>query len=289
MTIQENVSLKPKTTMHIGGTARYYTELETKSDVEEAFAFAQEKNIPMIVLGGGSNTLFADGTIEALVVRVKADNVSIDRNIVTIEAGKHTAMLVSELAEKDLDLSALAGVPGMIGGAIFGNAGQGPKGIWTDAFVNSVTAFIDGEWKTFSKEECGFEYRESGFKKMKSPIIWEATLTVPSRPAEEIEKAVEKCMEYRFKAQPYNQTAGSCFKACKKGIPAWERIDAAGLRGHQIGGVQISEKHANFLMNTGEGTFDDVIALTSKIREDVPEIAGIEMRLYGEDGKLISS
>ena len=147
MDIQENVLLKNKTTMRIGGTAKYYADLTEKKDVEEAVHFAEEKEVPLIILGGGSNTIFADGTIDALVCRIKADDVQVDGNTVTVEAGKILAMLLNELAEKGLDLSALTGIPGSMGGAIFGNAGQGPKGIWLNSFVDSVTAFIGGEWK----------------------------------------------------------------------------------------------------------------------------------------------
>src|SRR3989344_5715467 len=118
------------TTMKIGGSARYYAELKTKSDVEEAYKFAKEKNVPLILLGAGSNTIFADGTVEALIAKVAAEAVTIENTTITVEAGKYLAVLINELAEKDLDLSPLTGIPGTIGGAIFGNAGQGFGGMW---------------------------------------------------------------------------------------------------------------------------------------------------------------
>lgn len=287
MTIQEHVAIGSKTTMKIGGTARYYAELLSKEDVEEAVKFARENKLPLITFGGGANTVFADGEINALVVRMKADKSEINGNTVTVQAGKIMGSFLNELAENNLDLSSLTGIPGTVGGAIFGNAGQGAGGIWIDSFVQSVTAYVDGTWKTFTKEECHFSYRESGFKEMSGPvIIWEVVLQIPSRPKDEVKAEIERLLQKRIETQPHIKTAGSCFKSLPDGTPAWKLIDAAGLRGTTIGGVQIAEKHANFLLNTGGGTFEDVAKITALVKEKVPEIASIEMRLFQPDGTL---
>ena len=115
MMIKEHESLAPKTTMRIGGEARYFAELETKEDVEKTYEIAPKKNITLIALGDGSNTIFADGEINALVVRIKANAVKIEGNKITVEAGKNLAQLVNELAENGLDLSPLTGIPGTVG------------------------------------------------------------------------------------------------------------------------------------------------------------------------------
>jgi UDP-N-acetylmuramate dehydrogenase len=286
MEIQEHVPLAPKTTMRIGGTARYFAEPQTKSELEEVLQFATDKNLPLIVLGGGSNTIFEDGEVQAVVMRIQAAQVSRDGNTVTVQAGKHLPILINELAEQGLNLSPLTGIPGRIGGAIVGNAGQGPKGVWIDSCVESVTAFADGQWKTFSKEECEFSYRESVFKKVSpSPIIWEIRLTVPSGNAEEIREEIERLLQKRIETQPHTKTAGSCFKAVG-GTPAWQLIDTVNMRGAKVGGVSISEKHANFLINDGSATFADTIALIEKTKSAVPEELEVEMRLVQEDGSL---
>jgi len=286
MEIQENVSIGKKTTMRVGGEARYYAEPKTKEDIESIWQQSKELDMPVILLGGGSNSVFADSTINALVIRIQNDDVQIDGNTVTVDAGKNLAMLINELAKENLDLSALTGIPGSIGGAIYGNAGQGPQGIWLDSFVQDVTAFIDGEWKTFTKEECDFQYRESIFKHMDSlPIIWSMTLNAPSRPQQEIEKEVQKLLQKRIEAQPHIKTSGSCFKAVG-GTPAWKLIDAAGLRGKKFGGIEISEKHANFLLNDGTGTFADIRDAIDTVKSTLDEPLEVEMRLYGEDGTL---
>lgn len=270
--------------MRIGGNARYYAEIASENDVEEAWRKAQELHVPLIVLGGGSNTVFADGTVNALVARIGAGDVKIEGDTVIVEAGKNLAMLLNELAENGLDLSALTGIPGMVGGAVFGNAGQGPNGVWMDTFVQSVTVFVEGKWKTFSREDCEFSYRGSVFKEMKgAPIIWRATLRVPRRPAKEVQADIERLLRKRMETQPHRKTAGSCFKAVGK-TPAWQLIDRANLKGEKFGGIQVSEKHANFLLNTGEATFCDVERAIREIRTAVVEPLDVEMRLYSQDG-----
>lgn len=286
LTIQEHVPLRSKTTMKIGGNARYYAELKTKNDVEEAHKFSREKNIPLILLGAGSNTIFADGMIEALIAKVAAEAVTIESDAITVNAGKYLAVLINELAENDLDLSPLTGIPGTIGGAIFGNAGQGFGGIWIDTYIETVDVFIDGTWKTLSKEECGFAYRMSGFKNMSKPIIWSTRLRIPSRPMGEIKVEVERLLKKRIETQPHVKTAGSCFLSKSREEPAWKLIDTAGLRGYKIGGIEISPKHANFLINAGSATYNDAKNIVEHIQKSVPEELHVEMRFIEEDGNL---
>lgn len=287
MQIQELTPLAPRTTMRIGGNARYYAELQTQRDVEEAAQFAREKSLPVIALGAGSNTIFADGIIEALVVRVVANSIEVSGNTVRVEAGASLATVVTHLAKRGLDLSPLTGIPGTVGGAIFGNAGQGPRGTWLDHFVQTVTVFLKGEWKTLSREECGFGYRESIFKKLKNPLLWKATLSVPSRAAREIEQDIGALLKKRSVAQPFTRTAGSCFKALPDGTPAWKVIDTAGLKGYRVGDLQVSDKHANFLINTGNGTFADAAHLITEIREKTGTPLELEMRFVEESGSLL--
>ncbi len=288
MQIQENIPLGPKTTMRIGGVARYYGEIQTQEDCEQTVIFSKEHNIPLILLGGGSNTIFADGTVNALVARMKADAMEVKDNEVRVQSGKILASLINELAAHNLDLSSLTGILGTVGGAVFGNAGQGFTGIWIDSFVKYVTVYLDGQWRTLTKEECDFRYRESLFKNTQNPpIIWDVQLEVPSKPEAEIKEEVQRLLKRRIETQPHVKTAGSCFKTTADGTPAWKLIEAAGLRGKKIGGVEIAEKHANFLLNVEKGTFQDVVELTTEIRKKVPAIENIEMRLYGEDGKIV--
>lgn len=292
--IQPNVLLRPKTTMRIGGTAQYFAEIRTREELEEAVTFAREKNIPLIPLGSGSNTIFADGEIKALVIQLKNDDVGIAGNEVRVGAGKNLPMLVNELGKQGLDLSALTGIPGTVGGAIFGNAGQGPKGIWIDSFVESVTVY-DGEWKTVAKSECGFGYRESRFKsgkwkvkseKLPSPVIWEVVLSVHTGDSMVIKEIIQSLLKKRIETQPHARTAGSCFKAVGE-TPAWKLIDAVGLRGYKVGDIEISTKHANFLISGKEPKFFDAMQLIATVQEKIPQGLEVEMRCIGEDGSIV--
>jgi UDP-N-acetylmuramate dehydrogenase len=282
MDLLEFVPLRPKTTMRIGGVARYFAELTMKEDLEEAVKIAEEKKLPMIPLGSGSNTIFSD-PINALIVQIKHADMKIDGNAVTVGAGKNLPMLINELAVKGYDLSGLTGIPGTVGGAIFGNAGQGPKGVWIDIFVESVTIY-DGEWRTLTQGECGFGYRESTFKHYATPVlIWEVILKVPTGSSEKIKQQIEMLLKKRIETQPHMKTAGSCFKAVGS-TPAWQLLDAAGLRGFSVGGIEISLKHANFLQNKGEGTYDDAVAVVEAAKKAVPDVLEVEMRFVEEDG-----
>ena len=281
--------------MRIGGVARYFTELETRADAQTAAQFARANNLPLIVLGSGSSTLFADGEINAVIVRIKERPCAIEGNCVRVGGGNNLAMLINALATQNLDLSPLTGIPGTVGGAIFGNAGQGPNGIWIDHFVKEVVVFVDSGWKTYSYEECEFGYRESMFKKLTAhrlsliaPLIWETTLEIPSRPSAEVKAEIERLLKKRIETQPHIKTAGSCFKAVGQ-TPAWKLIDAAGLRGLKVGDVEIAEKHANFLLNTGKATFEDAVTLVKNVKNAVSDELDVEMRFIGNDGSLYFS
>ena len=201
-----------------------------------------------------------------------------------VAAGKNLANLINELAEENLDLSPLTGIPGSIGGAVFGNAGQGFGGVWIGNFIEEVEAFVDNAWKTFTKDDLAFGYRTSAFKTMNTPLIWSVTLNVPRGEKKEMQEEIEKLLQKRIETQPHNKTAGSCFLSVSEDMPAWKLINAAGLRGKKIGGIAISEKHANFLINEGEATFEDTKKLVEDIRSHIDQPMTVEMRLVEEDG-----
>lgn len=295
MEIQELVPVGSKTTMRIGGRARVFAVTKTREDVEEAVREAVRRKLPLFVLGGGSNTVFADGIVDAFILRIGHDAMQIEDEHITVGAGCNLAILVNALAERGLDLSAFTGIPGTVGGAIFGNAGQGPAGVWIGGFVASVTAFVDGRWNIFSQEECHFRYRESMFKEssvashlssVSRPIIWEATLRVSPRLATEVKTEIDRLLQKRLATQPHCKTAGSCFKALPDGTPAWRMIDAAGLRGLRIGDIEVAQKHANFLLNAGNATYADAVAVVQRIRGAVPHPLDVEMRFVENDGAI---
>lgn len=295
MHIREHEPVGAKTTMRIGGKARYFAEVSSREDIEAAVAFARAQSLPLIVLGSGSNTIFADGIIHAFVIRITAVHVHVHDDHVTVASGKNLAMLVNEMASQGLDLSPLTGIPGTVGAAVFGNAGQGPKGIWMDTYVESVTAYVDGCWRTFDHHSCCFRYRESAFKDQirhqpsgihPPPILWEAVLKIPRARPEAIHAEIQRLLRVRVATQPHLKTAGSCFKAVGD-TPAWKLIDAAGFRGARFGDIEIAQKHANFLLNVGRASFADATAAVRTIRSATPTPLEVEMRFIGADGRTM--
>ncbi len=293
MNIQQHVAIGGKTTMKIGGTAKYYVDLFSRTDVEQASALAAKENIPFLILGGGTNTVFADGEVRAVVGRIGTKEWHVHDHVITAQAGVSTAVLINELALLGFDLSALAGIPGTIGGAVFGNAGQGPSGIWIDHFVHSVTVYDHGQWHKYTKAECRFRYRESLFKDQAHerdshdlpPVIWEVELIAPRLDTELVQREVENSIKKRIATQPHRQTAGSCFKAVET-KPAWQLIDDAGLRGFAIGGVRVSEKHANFLISSPGATYNDAVTLVEEVRRRVAAPLQVEMRFIEPNGSV---
>lgn len=284
MEFKERFVLRPKTTMRIGGTARYFAEIGSEEDAETALRFSIENKLKFFPLGSGSNMIFAD-QVDAFVVQVKHVKTDVAGETVTVGAGKNLPMLINELGLLGLDLSALTGIPGTLGGAVFGNAGQGPNGIWIDAFVESITIY-DGEWKTLTNSECGFRYRESTFKDSTKPLlIWEVVLKLPKADPVAIKATIDALLKKRIETQPHLKTAGSCFKAIGD-TPAWKLIDAAGLRGFKSGGIEISTKHANFLINVGEATYADAVNVVTEVKKKIPENLEVEMRFVEPDGTL---
>jgi len=137
------------------------------------------------------------------------------------------------------------------------------------------------------RDQCAFGYRDSIFKKMPGAIIWEAVFTPPKKDPAEIEAEIKKLLQHRKDAQFFGRTAGSCFKGLTDGTPAWKLIDAAGLRGFKSGGIQISEKHANFLFNfENKGTYADAVSVVETVQSKVPQLEGVEMRFVEADGTV---
>ena len=145
-----------------------------------------------------------------------------------------------------------------------------------------------------SNEDCNFSYRESWFKEKSQlptancqlpPVIWSVTLNVPKKDPAEIKSEIERLLQQRIDTQPHVKTAGSCFKAVG-GTSAWQLIDAAGLRDTKSNDVHISEKHANFLINDGEATFEDAVNVVKTIEEGIDSGLEVEMRFVKEDGTL---
>ena len=273
--IRKDVPLAEYTSFKIGGLAKYFIEARTKQDTIASIKAAEECNLPFFVLSGGSNLLIADKGYQGLVIKVANQELNIN-DVIHCGAGLNISRLVNFAAKNGLTgMEWAVGIPGTIGGAIYGNAGAF-KCSMADV-LEEVEIFNGQEIKTFQKEDCLFSYRSSIFKKDPKLIILTADFKLTSGDKKEIVEKMKEHSDIRIKAQPYDlPSAGSVFKN-PTDFSAGYLIEQCGFKGKKLGGVKVSEKHANFIVNSDSGTAEDVLELISLIRRKVKEKFGITL------------
>lgn len=301
LNIQENIELAYYTTFKIGGRARYFVEVGNKNELKEALEYALKNKLDFFVLGGGSNILISDKGFDGLIIKLGTKNELkiIENNLIECFAGENLSSVVN--FSRDNSLSGLEwaiGIPGTMGGAVRGNARAFGKDMAT--VIENVETFDISEMKIkiFDDIQCGFNYEGSIFKKNKNLIILSAKIKLQVGDKEKIQKEIKEIIEKRISVQPQGfSSAGSFFlnpvvtdeklrqefeketgAKCKNDkVPAGWLIDQAGLRGKKIGGAAVSEKHANFIVNVGNATAEDVIMLASIIKQKVRTKFGVQL------------
>lgn len=299
--IKENVILAPYTTFKIGGPAKLFIEAENEEMLKESLGYALKNKLNFFVLGGGSNVLINDRGFNGLVIKFQNAELKIAEEKIECGAGAPLSKLVGLTAENYLSgLEWAAGIPGTVGGAIRGNAGAFGGNI-NNSIEKIRAVFQEGEkivGKDFTKEECEFEYRNSLFKKNKNLIVVSAIFKFKKDDKEKIGNKIKEITEKRNFMHPQGiPSAGSFFvnpqvndqeiiekfekdsgaKAQNYIVPAGWLIQEAGLTGKKIGGAQVSEKHSNFIVNTGNATAEDVIMLSSIIKQKVRSKFGVQL------------
>lgn len=282
--IEKDVLLKEHTTFRIGGRAKYFYLAKNKNDFIGAISGAKERKIKFFILGGGSNTLASDGGFGGVVIKfynpdskVRIKSKSRNPEIFT-EACLPLAKLVNFTIKNNLSgLEWAVGIPGTVGGAIFGNAG---------AFGESMKNIIDkvetfgvksGKIRFFDKKHCGFSYRKSIFKKNKHLAILSAEFRFKKDRKDRINSRIKKFLDHRKLHQPLDlPSAGSIFINFDN-RPAAKLIEECGLKGKKTGKAEISKKHANFIVNSGGASSKDVIKLINLAKKTVKRKFGIAL------------
>jgi len=284
---QKNVLLKNYTTFRIGGKAEYFFVAKNKKDLIKAISVAKKLKLPFFVLGGGSNLLVSDKGFNGILIKIRNTKYEIpacpagrQNTKIMAEAGVMLGELVNILAKTELSgLEWAAGIPGTVGGAIFGNAGAFNKSM--KDVVKSVEALeVKNEKckvKNFKNRDCKFSYRDSIFKNNKNLIILSVTLQMKRGDKKEIENKIKKNLEQRNKTQPLNFPSGGSIFKNPPGFFAGELVKRCGLKGKKIGNVKISEKHSNFIVNLGNGKAKDVIKLIKLIKQKVKKKFGVTL------------
>ncbi len=264
--IKKQVKLAPFTTFKIGGPSKYFITVKNAEDLINTLTIANKLKIPIFLLGNGSNVLISDNGFDGLTIKNECTNIKIKNNALYVESGAKLQKVVTEAYQHKLTgLECLVGIPGTIGGAIINNAGASKN--WIGELVEEITAFENGKEKKYNKEQSEFSYRTSIFKN-NNCVVLDATFLLTKSTKQSIDKKIKAYNQSR-KEQPKNvNSAGSIFKN-PPGHKAWKLVDEIGFRGKKIGGAKVDERHANFIVNTGTATAEDVIILISYIKQQV--------------------
>lgn len=282
--VRRDEPLARHTTLGVGGPADLYFVAQGEEQLRAAFRLAREHGLPAFILGAGSNILVGDGGIRGLVIenrsgRVEGPRPNGDGLRVRAESGASLAPLARRLSLTGCaGLEWACGIPGTLGGALVYNAGA-YGGCLQDVLVAARLLDEGGAIAEVGPEELALRYRGSALTRgiLRGRLVLSLELRLMEGDPEALRRRVEELDARRRAAQPPGRNAGSMFKNPVE-HPAWWLIDRVGLRGHRIGGAQISERHANFFLNLGEATAADVVALMNLARERVREQFGIELQ-----------
>ena len=271
----QTILLKDYCTFGIGGPARYFLEVYTIEEMQQAIAFCSSKGIRYIALGKGSNCLFDDKGFNGAVLVNKIDFCEeITPGIYHVGAGYSFALLGVQTARKGwAGLEFASGIPASVGGAVYMNAGA--NGQETCQHLKSVD-FVDndGVIKTMDKEELSFSYRSSPFQKMKGAIV---AATFELSPNQEARKKQIEIVTYRKNTQPYGDRSAGCIFLNPPCEHAGALIEKCGLKGFSVGDAQVSQMHANFLINADRASCSDMKELIALVTKKVKEQTNIEL------------
>jgi UDP-N-acetylmuramate dehydrogenase len=273
--IERDVAIGRMTTLGAGGTANAFARPETVEDVADALAWARERELPVATIGLGSNLLVADEGVEALVLRLGGDlaAASVDGDLLVAGGGAPNAVCLHRARAAGLGGFEFAcAIPGTTGGGVWMNAGAYGSD-WAEILVRALVVDADGpRWLT--PDELGLTYRHSELRH--DQVVAQVEFRLEPRPEDEIKARVAELQAQRKAAQPTNKrTFGSVFKNPDHELSAGRMLEACGLKGHRIGGAQISPRHANFIENADGARAADAIALMAEARRRAREQYGV--------------
>jgi len=270
-------SMAAYTWMKVGGPADFYIEPADKNDLISLVAYFHQQKYPWMILGRGSNVLVSDEGIRGAVINVEPalSGIRLEESLVVAEAGVRLTKFVDFCVQNELaGVEMLAGIPGTIGGGVVMNAGA-HQGEVADHLVE-VEIIRDGVVQRFSKEQGQFAYRHSGFT---NDVVLSASFLLPKGDKEELAKRRRELILRRNETQPLElPNLGSMFKNPPQ-THAAKLIEQAGLKGKRVGGAQVSEKHANFIVNLGTATAADVLRLIDLVKRTVYQNSGVMLEL----------
>lgn len=272
-------SLKKYNTYKIGGNAKYIIYPKNEEKLIILLKYIKENNIKYKVIGRGSNLIFSSKLYDGVIIKLdEFDNLDIEDTIVTVGAGYSIMKLAIEMTKKGLSgLEFATGIPGSVGGAVFMNAGAYNSDM---GYIVSEVKVIDPNFNivTLYNSDLDFHYRTSFLQKNPEYICIEAKLVLKHGDRKEMIEIIEDRKQRRLLTQPLEfPSAGSVFRNPDI-APAGKLIEDAGLKGKTIGGAMISKKHANFIINTGGATGEDIYNLINLVKNEIKKKTGVELK-----------
>ncbi|MFH1749669.1 MAG: UDP-N-acetylmuramate dehydrogenase [bacterium] len=288
-----------ETTMRVGGKVKYFYRAEAQDKLKNVLELARKNQVKYIVIGGGSNIIISDNGFEGLVIKNQISDIVVGNNEVIADSGIKLAFLVRRLAEEDLSgLEFLTGIPGTLGGAVFGNAGAFGKSI-SDVVKSVLVLDSNGKIHSISNSQMGFTYRDSNFKKQFSqgnaynhPVILSVNLKVSPSKKQMVLRIMENYMRIRKSKEPRFFSCGSFFRNIKIAdhpdlvkanlpviegkIPIGALLERIGVKDMREGGASVYSGHANWIINkNGRAKAYDIKKMADEIKQKVRSEFGI--------------
>jgi UDP-N-acetylmuramate dehydrogenase len=277
--VKKNESLAQHTTIKIGGPADLLIEPSSVENLNHVMGVIRKHRLKWRAIGRGSNLLVSDKGIEGAVIKLGSglDHLEINDTEITVGGGHSLVSLSTLISKKGLTgLEFASGIPGSVGGAVYMNAGAHGSDI-SKILTRARILFDDGTMEWLSSAEMEFSYRTSVLQKKRPGIVVEAVFQLAQGDRAAIVSQMLKNKDYRKETQPWNfPCAGSIFR---NPLPnyAGKLIEVAGLKGFSIGGAKISEMHGNFIVNAGNATAGDVLALIEHVKDTIYSLYEIKM------------
>ena len=271
------VSLSKYTSLGIGGTTDLLL-IRRHESIPGLLQLLEDQRIPHKFLGGGSNLLVGDGELPWIVIQLARPepDVVLQGNFARVDAAADLGRTVTYCAKHDLGgMEGLIGVPGTVGGALRMNAGA--YGMQIGSYVREVKLYRAAARKieVLRGDQISFEYRHTSFAP--DDMMLAVTLELPSKSYQEIIQGIRICNEKRRASQPLGQKSAGCIFKNPPGSSAGRMIDELGLKGFSVGDARVSDRHANFFVNTGHASAKDMLSLISDVRDRVEKAYGVKL------------
>ncbi|MGF1494703.1 MAG: UDP-N-acetylmuramate dehydrogenase [Microcoleaceae cyanobacterium] len=272
--IQSDVSLASLTTYRVGGPAEWYVAPNSLDTLRTSLEWAYSEGIKVTFLGGGSNLLISDTGLSGLVIgtrRLRHSHFDVETGRMTVAAGEALPRLAWKAARLGWrGMEWIVGIPGTVGGAVVMNAGAHGSCV-ADLLIEAEVLLPTGELKTFAPEELDYRYRTSNLQGSNC-VVTQATFQLqPGTDPNQLSAETSEHLRKRRTAQPYHlPSCGSVFRNPGPKAAGW-LIEQTGLKGHRVGGAQVAERHANFIVNCGNATANDIFQLIRHIQEKVEQ------------------